>query len=250
MIKAELLRLVSTRLWLWSLVAAVLCGGGLVTLFALLGPENVQPPMPALDTPEGVRSVLGVLTVTALVPAVIGTVAMTSEYRHRTITVTFLFAPRRWRILTAKLVAFAIGGVCYGLTVAISAGVALFVQGADFTVPLRLAATMAIYMVLGVGVGALLRNQVAALAVVVGYLYFAELALLAIPGVNAVYPYLPGGATSALTDFGYIVDSLAEQTGQAGTALLSAPMGALVLAGYALVACVLAIAFPLRRDVT
>lgn len=249
MIKAELLRLVSTRLWLWSLVAAVLCGGGLVTLFALLGPENVQPPMPALDTPEGIRSVLGVLTVTALVPAVIGTVAMTSEYRHRTITVTFLFAPRRWRILTAKLVAFAVAGVCYGLTMAVSAGLALAVHG-DFVVPLRLAATMAIYMVLGVGVGALVRNQVAALAVVVGYLYFAELALLAIPGVNVVYPYLPGGATAALTDFAYIVDSLAEQTGQAGRELLSAPMGAVVLAGYALVACALAIAFPLRRDVT
>ncbi len=249
MIKAELLRLVSTRLWLWSLVAAVLCGGGLVTLFALVGPENVDPPMPALDTPEGVRSILGILTVTALVPAVLGTVAMTSEYRHRTITVTFLFAPRRWRILAAKLVAFSVAGVCYGLTVAVSAGVALAVHG-DFVVPLRLAATMAIYMVLGVGVGALLRNQVAALAVVVGYLYFAELALLAIPGVNVVYPYLPGGATAALTDFGYIVDSLAAQTGQAGRELLSAPMGAVVLAGYALVACVLAMAFPLRRDVT
>jgi hypothetical protein len=96
----------------------------------------------------------------------------------------------------------------------------------------------------------LLRNQVAALAVVVGYLYFAELALLAIPGVNVVYPYLPGGATAALTGFGYMVDSLAAQTGQAGRELLSAPMGAVVLAGYALVACVLAIAFPLRRDVT
>ncbi|MBG6064950.1 ABC transporter permease [Micromonospora ureilytica] len=262
LVAAEIRRLQSTRLWLWALVAALACGGGLVGLIVLIGPHNAQPPMPGLETPDGVRSVLGIVTVTVLVPAVLGTIAMTSEYRHRTISTTFLFAPRRWRILTAKLIAFALGGTGYGLTVAISAGLALYGIAALQGIPiglgtatvvellLRLVVTMAIYTVLGVGIGALLRNQVAALAVVVGYLYFIELAILAIPGVSTVYPILPGGATASLTNFGYLTDAMAQQTGQPSGQLLSTPVGALVLAGYALLAATLAVAFPLRRDIT
>lgn len=78
----------------------------------------------------------------------------------------------------------------------------------------------------------------------VGYLYFAEVAIFAIPGVNAVYPYLPGGATASLTDFGYLIDAMAQLTGQARGQLLPTPAGALVLLGYALTAAMLAIAFP------
>lgn len=262
LVTAEIRRLFSTRLWLWALIAAFVCGGGLVGLLVLIGPHNADPPMPGLDTASGVRSVLGIVTVTVVAPAVIGTVAMTSEYRHRTITLTLLFEPRRWRILTAKLIAFALGGTAYGLVVAVSAGVALYgitaVQGVSIglgpaTVAellLRIVATMAIYTLLGVGVGALLRNQVGALAVVVGYLYFAELAILAIPGVSTVYPVLPGGATASLTDFGYLTDAMAQQTGHHGAQLLPTAAGALVLAGYALLAATLAVAFPLRRDIT
>ncbi|WP_037357804.1 ABC transporter permease [Amycolatopsis orientalis] len=262
MIAAELRRLRATRLWLWALGAAAVCGGGLVALIGLIGPQHVQPPMPGLDTAAGVRNVLGMATVTVLFPAAFGTVAMTSEYRHRTIAVTFLFAPRRWRILVAKLAAFAIGGLCYGLVTAAAAGLALYGSAAVHGVAvglapatvaellLRMAAAMTIYTVLGVGIGALLRNQVAALAVVIGYLYVVELALLAIPGVNAIYPWLPGGATAALTEFGYLTDALAQQTGHPSGPLLPAAGGALVLLGYALLACGLAVAFPLRRDVT
>lgn len=262
LVAAELRRLRATRLWRPALITALLCGGGLVALIGLIGPHNAQPPMPDLDTPAGVRSVLGLVTVTVLFPAVFGAVAMTSEYRHGTIALTFLFAPRRWTVLTAKLIAFAVGGICYGLATAATAGIALYGTAAARGVTvglagttvlellLRLTATMVIYTVVGVGIGALLRNQVAALAVIVGYLYFAEIAILAIPGVNAVYPYLPGGATASLTGFGYLTDAMAQQTGHAGGQLLPTPAGALVLLGYALTAAVLAIAFPLRRDIT
>lgn len=262
LVKAELRRLLSTWLWLGALVTAIVAGGGLVGLLGLLGPQNLQPPMPGLDTAAGVRSVLGVLTFTVLMPTVFGTIAMTSEYRHGTIGLTFQFAPRRWTVLTAKLVAFAIGGTCYGLAAATSAGFALYgttaLRGVTVGLEpltviellLRIAVTMAVYTVLGAGIGALLRNQVAALGVVVGYLYIGELAILAIPGVNIVYPYLPGGATAALNDFVYLTESMAQQTGNTISPLVSATAGALILAGYSALAAILAIAFPLRRDVT
>lgn len=262
LVAAEGRRLVSTKLWIWALLAALVCGGGLVGLIGAIGPQNVAPPMPGLDTAEGVRSVLGLGTVTVLVPAALGAIAMTAEYRHQTISLTFLFVPRRWRILLAKLIAFTGGGLVYGLTTAITAGLALYgttaVRGVSvglgvstvLELLLRLALAMTAYAVLGVAVGALMRNQVAALAAVIGYLYFLETAILAIPGANAVYPYLPGGATASITDFGYLADAMAQQTGHASGQLLPTAAGALVLAAYALLASAAAAAFTLRRDVT
>lgn len=61
---------------------------------------------------------------------------------------------------------------------------------------------------------------------------------------NTVYPFLPGGATAALTGFSV----LTEQVG-AGV-LLSAAGGALVLVGWAVAAAIGAVAVPIRRDVT
>jgi hypothetical protein len=86
-------------------------------------------------------------------------------------------------------------------------------------------------------------DQVAALGIVVGYLYAGELALLAIPGVNTVYPYLPGGATAALNDFVYLTESMAQQTGNTISPLVSATAGAVILAGYSTLAAILAVAF-------
>ncbi|PJT49563.1 ABC transporter permease, partial [Streptomyces albidoflavus] len=74
---------------------------------------------------------------------------------------------------------------------------------------LRLALTMAVYTLLGVAMGALIRNMTVALAVVIGYLYMGELILMMIPGVNLVYPLLPGGATASLTSFTYVAEAVA-----------------------------------------
>ncbi|GEB52747.1 MULTISPECIES: ABC transporter permease [Streptomyces] len=260
-IKAEFRRLTATRMWLWALVAAVGFGGGLVGLLTAVGPENFDPPMPALESQEGVRSLLGVLGFTVFVPAALGTLAVTSEYRHRTATFTFLFTPRRWQVLAGKLVTFTAGGMVYGLVLTGTAALGLFgaaaARGATVGMDtaevllllLRLAVTMAVYTLLGVGLGALIRNQIVALAVVVGYLYMGELILLMIPGVNIVYPLLPGGATASLTSFTYIADALAEKMSTDAASLLSPVGGGLLLAGYALVAAVLAVLVPMRRDV-
>ena len=97
LVKAEIRRLLATRMWSGLLLAAALIGGGMMGAMALVGPENFDPPMPGLDTETGVRSTLGFLGYTAFVPAALGALAATSEYRHRTAAVTFLFAPAAGR---------------------------------------------------------------------------------------------------------------------------------------------------------
>ncbi|TMR10759.1 ABC transporter permease [Nonomuraea turkmeniaca] len=261
LVSAEWRRLTASRLPLWGLVAA-LGSGAFAGLLALVGPENFQPPLPGLETEAGTRMLLGMLGILAFVPALIGTTAVAAEYRHRTITTTALFAPKRWTALAAKLVAYAAAGLGYGLLTVTVAGIALFGAAAAKGVPLglptaavlallaRIALTMAVYTLLGVAVGALLRNQVAALAVLGGYFYLVETALLLIPGANLLYPYLPGGAAAALTGFTYMADAVAAQTGQSAVALLPASLGAAVLLTYALLAALVAVAVPLRKDLT
>ncbi|WP_067183451.1 ABC transporter permease [Microtetraspora niveoalba] len=258
---AELRRLAATRLPMWGALAAT-GSGGFVGLLALIGPENFDPPMPGLETDASVRVLLGLLGLCAFVPALLGTTAVASEYRHRTITTTALFAPRRWTALAAKLAAYTIAGLAYGLIAVTVAGAALFgaaaVKGVTLGLPAatvlallaRIAVTMAVYTLVGVAVGALIPNQVAAAAVLGAYFYMIETALLLIPGVKELYPYLPGGATAALTGFTFLTEALAEQTGGGAASLLSAPLGAAVLVGYALAAAVIAVVAPLRRDIT
>ncbi|GAA4922906.1 ABC-type transport system involved in multi-copper enzyme maturation permease subunit [Nonomuraea thailandensis] len=260
-LSAERHRLTASRLPLWG-GAAALCSGAFIGLLALIGPENFQPPLPGLETEQGTRMLLGMLGILAFVPALIGTTAVAAEHRHQTITTTALFVPRRWHALLAKLAVYAVAGLGYGLLSAAVAGAALFaaaaVKGITLGLPavavlallVRIALAMAAYTLLGVAVGALLPNQVAALAVLGGYFYLVETALLVIPGANLLYPYLPGGSAAALTGFTYLADAVATQTGGAAAGLLPAWLGAVVLLAYALLAALVAIAAPLRRDIT
>lgn len=260
LLAAEWTRLIGTRLWLWGLLAA-LGSGALVGLLALVGPENFTPPLPGLDTAQGTHVLLGLLGLTVFAPALLGAIAVSSEYRHRTITTTTLFAPRRWTWLVAKLGVYTGAGLAYGAIAAAVAGGALFgavmLKGITLGLPAamvaallaRIALTMAVYMLLGVAVGALLRNQVTALVVVGAYFYMIETVLMLVPGIKVLYPYLPGGATAALTGFTYLTDAVASQTGTSAAQLLSAPAGGGVLVGYAMIAAAIAVAAPLRRDI-
>lgn len=261
-ILGETVRLFSTRLVLWALLAAIACGGLLTGLLAVIGPEHATPPLPGIDTPDGAAFLVGLSGMLLFVPALIGTIAITSEYRHRTIGTTFLAVPRRGRVLAAKLVVYAMFGLAYGVVASAASGLALMAGAALRGVRLgmtgeqlvilltQMAVASAVYMVLGVAIGALARNQLVAIGVVLGYFYFLEYVVMLIPGVNLVYPFLPGGATASLTRFTFLTETLAEQTTWSAAPLGSPAVGGAILLGYALVAAVVAVAVPLRRDLT
>lgn len=262
LLRAELLRFFGTRLWMINLGAAVLSGLGLIGLLVLIGPENADPPMPGLDTPEGVGALLGITQVTLFIPATLGTFSVTSEFRHGTIGTTFLSEPRRGRVLLAKLITQAAVGLGYGIV--LTGGIGLALTGAALRQPeplgmppiailatlVQLALAAAVYSLLGVAIGALVRHQIAAIVAVLGYFYLVETLLMIIPGVNQLYGWLPGGATAALTHSTWLSESLADQTSVGAATLLPVWAGGLLLVGYAAAASLAAVALPLRRDIT
>ncbi|HEY1104653.1 MAG TPA: ABC transporter permease, partial [Agromyces sp.] len=184
LVRGELAKLLATRLPVATLLVALGCGLGFTALLALAGPGNSTPPLPGIESAEGVGLVVGMGGLLLFVPALIGTIAVTGEYRHRTIGTTFLTVPRRGRVLVAKLLVFGGLGLAYGVVAGVGTAGALVasaaVRGVTLGVPAgalavmlgQLVAAAAVYAVLGVAIGALARHQLLAVGIVLGYFYF------------------------------------------------------------------------------
>lgn len=257
----ELERSLATRILLLAPVAGLAIPFALTAGLILLGPENMNPPMPGIDTAAGLRGLLSVLLLTAPVPAIAGSRLMTAEHSHGTLVPTFLAEPRRWPVLVAKLVVAVLLGCVYGAGTAAGTlgGIALgstlahvepaLGAGALIVLACRIGAAMVMYTVLGVGIGALLRSPLITMAAIFVWFYFAESLLSGIPGAGLIYPFLPGGAASALVGHSLVLEAIAQTVGGTPPQLLAVGPAVLVLAAYTAVLAGLAVALPMRRDV-
>jgi ABC-2 type transport system permease protein len=260
LVRAELLKIRTTRLWWALLLGAVLftaVGAGFTAGFA--GVEGGGGPggeaLPGVESPELLRSVYGAGFSGAYIFALIlGVTGMTGEYRYLTITPTFLGAPRRHPVVVAKLVAHLVAGVVYGAVcalVAVAVGGLLIVvvkggalgltaDGVPRAIGLSVVA-VALWTLLGIGLGTLVRNQIA--AVLTGVL----IAFLIEPLLNLAFnaldlevgKYLPTSASNALLS-GF----------SGGAAQLDWWAGGLVLLAYALVFSLVGVLASVGRDIT
>jgi ABC-type transport system involved in multi-copper enzyme maturation permease subunit len=179
---------------------------------------------------------------------------MTGEYRYQTVTPTFLVTPRRERVVLAKMVAHLLVGALYamvGLVVALVAGgITITIRGealgygADRLWPSVGLAVLAVglWTLFGIGVGTLIRNQVAAILIAVAVTFLVEpLAtyLFASLDLDAAVKWLPTNASAALTS-----------PGAEFLDYLDWWAGGLVLLGYAVLLGGLGLMLSLRRDVT
>lgn len=259
LVRAELRKIISTRLW-WALLIGALAFSGIQSVanavVAGIGPGPGTPAMPGLDTPEAVRSVYAsaLFSGTYIFAFVLGITGMTGEYRYQTITSTFLVSPRRSRVVVAKIAAHAAMGVLYGLAglvvVLLAGGITMTVRGYGLGWGAeRLWATMglavvavAIWSVLGIGVGTLIRNQVAAIVAGVLVTFLVEplvTYLLAAADLDSLVKWLPSNASSALM-----------APGTTTLTYLDWWVGGLVLVGYGIVLATLGVLVSVRRDVS
>jgi ABC-2 type transport system permease protein len=176
----------------------------------------------------------------ALFAALVGALSITSEFRHGTIRSTFLITPRRGRVVAAKVWASALIGAGFGLAasalaaaVGIAAlqvrGIDIQLDGGDYVLLLAGgAAAAALWAAIGVGLGALVRNQVPTLVGLCAWLLFVEGLLVGdVADVAEVGRFAPGAAAAAIS--GQDADTLL--TPAVALVLLAVYAGAIALAG-------------------
>jgi ABC-2 type transport system permease protein len=235
-IRAELLKIRSTRTTLGLVLGMV----ALVLLFVLL--TGFLADVDGLSSKDDQLSFLGVGSLAALFAALAGVLVVTSEYRFGTIRPTIIFNPRRSQVVAAKLVAsmsagivFAVVGMglSFGIGRAILSGrsIPLVLDGGDVAqLLLGALAAAALWGAIGVGLAAILRNQIASvIGLLVWSLVVENLLFGLVPSVGR---FTPGRASDAL--MGMTADHLL--SAGAGAAVLVAWVAALAAAGLVLTA--------------
>ena len=246
LVRAELLKLRTTQVWFWMFLLAIAVG--VLAVVATLASNDVKSPA---DVPLLFANANGAI-VTAFILGVLG---ITTEFRYQTITPTVLQTPSRWTVVAAKLLSYAIIGLAYALAcLAVQLMIALprlSAKGIDFSLSdpdLRRAifgfpVIFLLFAIMGIGVGALLRNQIVAMVVGLVFLLALENILVAIPKVRNAYPYLPGGAMQGVL-------YPADEPGLDGVDLFGTTGSLLVLLAWALIPALIGAAYSLTRDIT
>jgi hypothetical protein len=248
LLRAEFLKLRTTQVWFWLLLG-VIAVSGLLIVGGLAPSNGVQD---ASDVPDLFASA----STAYIVVFTLGVLGVTTEFRYQTITATLLVTPSRWAVVTAKMITYAILGVAYAL-VAVATQLAVAVPwlaakdidvdyGSDHVVHaiLGVFAVVALYGIIGLGVGALVHNQIVAVVVGIIFLLVLQNIILLIPGVRYAWPYTPNGASQA------ILHTTGSTEVTDGVHLLSAGGGVVVLLLWAFVPAILGAAITMNRDIT
>lgn len=263
-VRAELVKFFSTRLW-WGMAAGIaVAAAAFALLFSIvLTLEDTSSVGGPGGAPVGDATQIANTVYTAgigvgyLLLLTIGVMQIGSEYRHKTISATFLASPRRGVVMGAKVVTLLILGVVYGLlsllvSVAVGATM-LHLRGADPFPSTDVVRTLALGLLvlglwglIGLGIGILIPNQVAALLIGIGAAWIVEplvgFGLSFVDGAREyVVPYLPSQATNA------VLDAVQQSPDEVR---LSWWAGALVLAAYAAVLAGVGSLRVIRQDIS
>jgi ABC-2 type transport system permease protein len=257
LVGTELLKLRTTRVWWGLLLTGVLLAflqAGLLAGTAGLSLGQGAAPTPPPTDPAMLRTIYtGGLNYGYVVTLSLGVLGMAGEYRHLTITPTLLAVPRRSRLVSAKVVAYLLAGLGYGvafiLAGAVLGGIVVVARGyplglgASGVVRAMLLAMLAcaIWAVFGLGLGTL----IVALLVGIAFAVLAgPLLALALQAAHAgsVAQYLPNQASAALVQ--------GASGGGIEQTLLPWWGGGLVLLTYGIVFAALGTVLTTRRDVT
>jgi ABC-2 type transport system permease protein len=245
LIRAEALRLATTRTyWLLAAGTIVLIAGAVAaTAAATSFTPGISP----------ARSVLAIAGLAQTVTLIAGTLSVTGEFRHKTITAAVLITPRRTPLLAAKLITLTVSGLAFGLATTGTATAITLPLLAARHLPAEISGTgiaaiiaggaiaTALAAALGVGTGATIRNQVGAITAVLALLYVAEPLLGFIPHLGTIIQQygLGGLAAAATATVGF----------PASAHLLGQPAATLILAGYATAVLLAGATLLRRRDI-
>ena len=249
LVRAELLKLRTVALPAWLLVTTL--AFVLLSVLATVLTAGMEGAPLQRDDPQLLARAVASASAGNTVLLVLGILVLTQEFRFGTATPSFLVSPRRWRVLAAKLAAVSLAGLLIAVLSSLFAvgaswaliaarGDALIFDRTVVEVLLGVVLCLALYGPIGVGVGALIRNQIAAVVVALAWTFLVEQLLVAL--LPEIGRWTPGGAASAVLQLGDVATTRGD--------LLPVWGGAVLLVVYALVLSGVGARLTLRRDLT
>lgn len=261
-IRSEFLKFFSTRLWWGMAIAMFLVSAlfaGLFGFIMTMDQTGVPPEQQLTGSPEEIANSVYTagLTIAYLLTLTVGVMQIGSEYRHKTITGTFLAVPKRATVMAAKVISLLAIGAFYGLVSLLGSvsvgGIVLASRGAEVFPGTGVARTLALsllvlglWALIGLGAGILIPNQVAALLISIGVAWIVEpLAGFALSfwdwGGEHIVQFLPSAATQAM---------VSGVSNGGGANQLEWWGGALTLAAYAAVLAGFGSWLTVRKDIS
>jgi len=247
----------------WVLLGIDMLLSGLI-IWALFRGAASDQGLPGYAAPRTVHQLQNFLAVgveSALILApIVGVLCITSEYRHKVLTTTLLVAPRRTDVLVAKGVASMLWGIFMALgslfMVATEGLIWFTADHGSFSalghqvapvIP-GLFAVFALLALFGVGIGILVKNQVAGVLITIGGTLLVEQLIVALfeNVLHLTLNWLPSESALALAGGAF------GNRGSSGPGRVLLPWwgGGLSLLAWAIVPAVLGYFTTFRRDVT
>lgn len=194
-----------------------------------------------------------------LLAMLLGAILVTNEFFHLTATTTFLISPHRERVILAKLGAAVLVGLLFWLVTTLLNLIAVPFVLRQLDLPVQLGEgavwraialnglAFALWAILGVGAGVLIRSQIGAtLTLSIGY-------VIGTFGAQLAFYFLTQYVARWFENLQVIVPTTASALMISGTELPGNPprwTGAAVLIGYALITGIVGTLIMKRRDVS
>jgi hypothetical protein len=203
LVAAELLKLRTTRMLAVCAGVAAAFAAALPIIDGLMAGHHGNPDLAPSSLADFLRAPAQVSGAAVLL---IGLLTATAEFHHRTIVSARLEEPRTTRLLTAKIVTVAAAGLVVGVAMELVSAVVgsavlahhgIAVQPLAHGVPrlsLVLPVVIAVQGILGVAVGALLRNSAAAVGATLVWAFVIEGVIPSVTNQPHVTSWLPSGA--------------------------------------------------------
>lgn len=222
LIKAEFRKILTTKMWWAMMVPALLLALGwawgvsaLITSIVsdisdvdLIEEFNISFD----DLSWSVIALTRSMNIATIFPMIFGTLALASELSRRTITTSFLTAPNRGTLLSAKAVTYVIWGLLYGIVIALGASIGTALGSESAYLPdagqwmmIALSGILGclLWTLLGLGVGALLGSPVGALVILLIYSLIVgpigDLVMTGLTEGSYLAGFLPNGSANGLT---------------------------------------------------
>ncbi|WP_152365672.1 ABC transporter permease subunit [Microlunatus speluncae] len=261
-LRAELIKVRADRPSRVLLILGFVLGIGSAVLTGVLAirPE-LAAGQPATVLGRDASAVIGIyngaIPMTRILALVAGALAMSREYSHKTLALTYLSTPNRYSVIGAKAGAQALIGLIIGLVsvligfvvatvfIIVTSGSFFLDQAGTWGALLLGVLSIAVWSLIGCAAGVLIRDVVITLAITLGFCFLVDptvAVIFADQGWTLAQNLLPSGATAAMVQSHSVLMLASANPFPPGLA-------ALVLIGWCLIPGVIGTALTISRDV-